>query len=91
MFLRILTRVKNGATYKYLKLVENVRRSGKVTQKVLLNFGNVNNWPIERLQEFIYKLNEFYNLEIVPTAPDPENVFEFGPHFALHQIWEKLA
>ena len=93
MFLRILTRVKNGTTYKYLKLVENVRRGGKVTQKVLLNFGNVNNWPLERLQEFIYKLNEFYNLEIVPTAqdvPDPENVFEFGPHYALHQIWQKL-
>lgn len=44
----------------------------------LLNIGNVNNWPPERL-------SEFYRLEIGPPADniDPEDAYAFGGPYAL--------
>lgn len=93
MFLRILECRTPKGSYRYLKLVENAREKGKRVQRTLLNFGNVERWPRSRLEEFIRKLNDFYHLELVPTADDicPEDSFEFGAPYALDVVWQQLG
>lgn len=93
MFMRTLECKTAQGKYRYLKLVENVRQKGKTVQKTLLNFGNVDKWPRPKLVEFIRKLNEFYHLELVPTAADisPEDSFGFGAPYALDVIWQQLG
>lgn len=92
MYLRILNVKKSEKNYKYLKLVETARSKGKVVQKTLLNFGNIEQWPPEKLKEFIYKLDQFYSLELGPTPEDLEvyHAFEFGACFALDSVWKTL-
>ena len=92
MFLRIIDVKKENRNYKYLKLVETVRTKGKVLQKTLLNFGNVDNWPKERLREFIYRLNHFCDLELGPQEEEVDvyEALDFGACFALDSIWKEL-
>lgn len=96
MFLRILKVKKDKKEYEYLKLVENVREDGKTQQRTLLNFGNVQNWPPDKLKLFIDKLNEFFQLEILPQQVTSENEVEplsaltYGPFYAAEAIWQAL-
>ena len=72
MFPRMIDLKKGNQHYKYLKVVESVRKKGKVVQKTLLNFGNVEQWPNERLKELIWKLDQFCDLHL---GPDEEDIF----------------
>ena len=56
MFFRIINLKRGRKNYKYLKLVETKRKKGKVIQKTLLSFGNIEEWPKERLLEPYSKL-----------------------------------
>jgi hypothetical protein len=62
MFFRIVDVRKGDDHYRYLKLVESGRAHGKVIQRTLLNFGNIENWPKEKVDEFIAKLTRFFDL-----------------------------
>jgi len=42
MFLRVVRIKKGSQAYKYLKLVKSIRKKGRVIQKVVVNFGNIN-------------------------------------------------
>lgn len=43
MFLSKVTTRKKGKDYVYVKLIENFREDGKVKQRVLANYGSVEN------------------------------------------------
>lgn len=70
MFFCIVDVRKGDTRYQYLKLVESGRAHGKVIQKTFLNFGNIENWPKERVEEFIAKLTRFFGLD---SGPGPED------------------
>lgn len=99
MFVRMLKVRKDGQEYAYLKIVESVREHGKTKQLTLLNFGNVKNWPPEKLKRFIEKLNEFFHLELLPShrsAPGADDEVEmhaalsYGAFYAAEAMWQAL-
>ena len=86
--------VKKGTIFNtYLKLVENYRQKGKVVQKTLVNFGNINHWPQEKVRELIYKLSQVMDIELPPSLEDIEHkgVLNFGQPFVLGLLWDALA
>ncbi len=88
MYLRIINLKRDGRHYKYLKLVETTRYKGKIVQKTLLNFGNIEQWPEEKLNELVFQLNEFCNLKLGPKAEDVDvhDTFDFGACFAIETM-----
>ena len=92
MYLRIINLRRDEKHYQYLKLVETTRHKGKIVQKTLLNFGNIEQWPEEKLNELIFQLNEFCKLNLGPRAEDVtvHDAFDFGACFALDTIWKHL-
>lgn len=92
MFLRTLTNRKGVRPHTYLKLVENRRRDGKVVQKVLINFGNITNWPEEKVKALIEKLSLFFEIEKPPFFEDvePYQSLNHGEALALDAVWRRL-
>ncbi len=92
MYLRIINLKRGKKQYKYLKLVETTRTKKKIVQKTLLNFGNVEQWPEEKLNELVFQLNEFCNLNLAPKMEDVDvyDAFDFGACFAIDSIWKEL-
>lgn len=92
MYLRIINLTRGERRYKYLKLVETTRYKGKIVQKTLLNFGNIEQWPEDKLNELVYQLNEFCDLKLGPRDEDVavHETFEFGACYALDSLWKEL-
>jgi len=92
MFLRTLTNRKGVRPHTYLKLVENHRQRGKVVQKILVNFGNVTNWPEEKVKALIEKLSLFFEIEKPPFFEDvePYQSLNYGEALALDAVWRRL-
>jgi len=92
MYLRTINVKKGEKSYEYLKLVETCRSKGKVVQKTLLNFGNINQWSPEKLTEFVFKLDQFLSLELGPKPEDVDvhEALDFGACFAIDTIWKQL-
>jgi len=70
VFFRKITTKKNGKEYVYVKLIENYRQDGKVKQRVIANFGSVENLSAERINYLIASLRKLHN-EIETQAKDP--------------------
>jgi transposase len=92
MFIRKLVLKRGDTTHTYLKVVENHRKKGKVVQKTLVNFGNINHWPKEKVRELISKLSQVMEIELPPSLEDLEHkeILNFGQPFALGLIWDEL-
>ena len=75
MYLRIINLNKGAARYRYLKLVESTRVKGKPVQKTILNFGNIEDWPPERVADLIARLTRFFELS-PGTGPEDLSVQE---------------
>ncbi len=92
MYLRIINLRRGEKHYKYLKLVETTRYKGKIVQKTLLNFGNIEQWPENKLNELVFRLNEFCNLKLGPKAEDVDvhDTFDFSACLAIYSIWKQL-
>ncbi|MEG6520575.1 hypothetical protein [Desulfotomaculum sp. 1211_IL3151] len=58
MFFRKITTKKNGKEYAYVKLIENYRTNGKIKQRVVANFGSVENLSPERINDLIQSLKK---------------------------------
>ncbi len=93
MFIRKQVVKKGPVSNTYLKLVENYRDKGNVVQKTLVNFGNINHWPHEKVRELIYKLSQVMEIELPPSLEDIEHrgVLNFGQPLALGLLWDALA
>ncbi|GAB6181486.1 hypothetical protein JCM14036_28050 [Desulfotomaculum defluvii] len=61
MFFRKITTRKNGREYVYVKLIENYRQEGKVKQRVIANFGSMENLSSERINYLIASLRKLHN------------------------------
>lgn len=91
MFLRQLVQKKKGQTYTYLKLVENQWQEGKSVQKTLLNFGNINFWPPERLRQVQIKIATYLGEFEEKIDPNIISALDFGPYLALNSLWKHLG
>jgi len=93
MYLRVIELKKGTTCYRYLKLVDSVRVKGKPVQKTLLNFGNINDWPEEKIKELIDRLDRFYGLSSFSGTVDLdfERALEFGAGYALDALWNQLG
>ena len=88
MYLRIIHLKRDEKHYKYLKLVETTRHKDKIIQKTLLNFGNIEQWPEDKLNELVFQLNGFCNLKLGPKIEDVDihDAFDFEACFAPDTI-----
>ncbi len=94
MFLRTVKVKKGNRTYNYLKLVESVRKKDKVIQKILVNFGNVNYWPAEKLKKLSDDLALLSGLSekggLTEDDVDPQSCYDYGPFLLAECIWKRL-
>ncbi len=60
MFFRKITTRKNGKEYVYVKLIENYRTNGKIKQRVVANFGSLENLSPHRITDLITSLRRLY-------------------------------
>lgn len=60
MFFRKITTKKNGKEYVYVKLIENYRMDGKVKQRVIANFGSIDNLSPERINYLMASLKKLH-------------------------------
>ncbi|WP_333870342.1 hypothetical protein [Desulforamulus putei] len=60
MFFRKITTRKNDKEYVYIKLIENYRANGKVKQRVVANFGSIENLSPGRINDLIISLKKLY-------------------------------
>jgi hypothetical protein len=95
MFLREKKIYNNNRTYTYLQLVESVREKGKIRQDVLLNFGNIDCWPQEKLRKLIDELAIYtaYNRPkgLSEEDIDPDDAPDYGPFLLADIIWKDLG
>lgn len=71
VFFRKITTKKNGKEYVYVKLIENYRQDGKVKQRVIANFGSVDNLSSDRINCLIASLRKLHN-EIETQVNEPK-------------------
>jgi transposase len=94
LFLRTVRVKKGNRTYNYLKLVESVRRKNKVVQKILVNFGNVNHWPPEKLKKLSDDLALLSGLSpksgLTEDDVDPQSSLDYGSFLLADCIWRRL-
>jgi transposase len=90
-------RLRNGPKeYTYIKVVESVRENGRPVQKTVLNLGNVDQWPDDRVAKLCCLLKEFVG---IGSAESPRLRLEdvkmedprvLGPYLPLAHIWDEL-
>ena len=92
MFAREHTVKSRGKSYTYIKLVENVWGDNGHEQRELVNLGNKDHWPPERLAKFRAELArleaKFLGIDYHPL--EGSHCSEFGEALALDAIWRRL-
>ena len=72
-----------------------MRQKDKVIQEILVNFGNVNNWPPEKLQKLSDDLALLSGLAekggLTEDDVDPQSCSNYGPFLLAECIWRRLA
>ncbi|MEW6697591.1 MAG: hypothetical protein ACOY35_04875 [Bacillota bacterium] len=88
MFLRKVTTKKNGREYVYVKLIESYRMEGKVKQRVMANFGSLDNLTPSKIKALIASLGKLHN-EIEAGDNQLNNVDNIIPQ--MERLQQKLA
>jgi transposase len=91
MFVREQIVKRGSAQYRYLKVVESVRKGTGIRQKTLVNLGNVAGWPDGKLNEALKLLADFVGLDISELADVQfSDCRQLGQALVLSHIWEQL-
>ena len=92
MFVRKITLRKGARQYSYLKVVANSWQQGRAVQQTLVNLGNVENWPAEKLEELIGVLTGFLEMDLVSLGNVRFGECRMlGPYLPLCRLWERLG
>ncbi len=95
MYFRTATRKRNGKQYSSLHLVESYRtKQGKVRQRILINFGPVNRFTKEQIQQIICGLEQFFGIKRNrgPQLPlEAKSSRDLGGSWAIFQMWDQLG
>ncbi|MGQ9532183.1 MAG: hypothetical protein ACUVTQ_05175 [Desulfotomaculales bacterium] len=89
MFFRKVTTRRGGKEYVYLKLIETYRQAGKVKQRVIANFGNIDRLTPEKITALIQGLTRLHEgAGAFPEVPLPAPE---GDPVALRAAWQCLG
>ncbi len=89
MFFRKVTTRRGDKEYVYLKLIETYRQAGKVKQRVIANFGNIDRLTPEKITALIQGLARLHEgAGAFPEVPLPAPE---GDPVALRAAWESLG
>jgi len=89
VFFRKVTTRRGDKEYVYLKLIETYRQAGKVKQRVIANFGNIERLTPERITALIQGLARLHEgADACPEVPLPAPE---GDAVALRAAWESLG
>lgn len=92
MFLRQINLRKEGREYTYLKVVENAWANGRTEQRTLVNFGNISNWPREKLEEVVSLLGKFVSSDqVLLSRVEFGSCRVVGPYLPLSALWDRLG
>ena len=92
MFVRKLTLSKEGRQYSYLKVVENSWQQGRAVQRTVVNLGNVEGWPNEKLEQLVGVLTGFLEMDMVALSSVRFGECRMlGPYLALSRLWERVG
>ncbi len=92
MFIRQQKVQVGNETYTYLKVVESRRENRRMTQRTLVNLGNVNRWPEGKLEQVVELLAGFLKMDM-PQLADVRftDCKQLGPYLPLSQLWDDLG
>ena len=92
MFVRRITLKKEGRQYCYLKVVANSWQHGRAVQQTLVNLGNVERWPTEKLEQLVGVLTGFLEMDLVALGKVRFGECRMlGPYLPLSRLWERLG
>lgn len=92
MFVRQQVVSKEGREYRYLKILETRSEQGRSVQRTLVNFGNVQQWPPERLEQALRKVSEFLELDLVSLDTVRfHDCRQLGPFLPAAALWDELG
>ena len=92
MFIRVQSVSRAGRQYRYLKVLASSWQEGRPVQRTVLNFGSVDHWPRERLEELVRKLSAFIQLDLVAlSAVRLTDCRCLGPYLPLAALWDRLG
>jgi len=91
MYTRISKVKYAGKTYRYLRIVESIRRKGKVIQRVIANLGDLRLIDKDNLYSLCLSLSQYTGREI-PSSQELESIsaLHYGEIIATRSIWESL-
>lgn len=91
MFTRV-SRVKyGGKIYRYLRIVENIRRKDKVVQRVIANLGDLNLIDKDNLYNLCLSLSKYAGRKL-PSQEELESIsaLHYGEVITVRAIWDSL-
>jgi len=93
MYFRTATRRKGNKVYQSLHLVESYRtKSGKVRQRIIINFGPAHRYTKEEVEKIIEALSKFFKLDELETETlPPEASLDFGGTYVIFRLWQELG
>lgn len=97
MFLKEVRINRKEKVYRYLRLLESYRQKGKVKQRVLASFGNLDTLGEDTLNNLANALIAFANRKkksdpslSLNNVPLSNRVFAYGDCLLIEHLWQKL-
>lgn len=91
MYPRISKLKYSGKTYQYLRIVESIRRKGKVVQRVIANLGDISLINQDNLYNLCLSLSQYTGRKL-PSFQELEAVcaLHYGEVITIQAIWDSL-
>jgi len=91
MILKRCTKKVNGKTYTYLNLVESYRDEGKVRQRLIYSFGNIQALSTAQIDGILQGLAQYSSLKVLPADQiEPLGSRSYGDIRAIQALWDEL-
>lgn len=92
MYTRISKVKYAGKTYRYLRIVESIRRKGKVIQRVIANLGDLRLIDKNNLADIASSLYKYAGARpLSPVELEAISSLHYGDVIVLMAIWESLG
>jgi len=91
MYFKTIGKKVGSKTYKYLTVVESYRKDGKVKQRIIANFGNIEKLPHGKIESLITSLSRYTSNRSFYISDLYTNYAKnYGDILAIKKIWDDL-
>lgn len=91
MYTRISKVKYAGKTYQYLRIVESIRKKGRIIQRVIANLGDLKLIDKDNLHKLSLSLSEYTGKKPVSIEGfESISTFHYGEVIAIKSIWDSL-